>query len=102
MTCAGLLLELALGLGHQRRSPAEAQPDRLHVDFAGADVRMIQDRVVHRRHAVEEPRLDLLDGLQEVADVTRIRHERQRIGPDEGQRLYADVARRRERAAAEA
>ena len=64
----------------------------LQVHLAVAHRRVIQDGVVQRRHAAEERRLHLLDGLQQVVEVARVRHQRQRIRADERQRLHADVA----------
>ena len=72
-------------------APAEAQLDRAEIDLAGAHVGMVQDRRVERRYAVEERGLHLRDGLQQIVDVAWIRHERQRVGPDECQRLHPDV-----------
>ena len=84
-------LELPLRFRHQRRRAGEAQLDRAEVDLAGAHVGMVEDGGVERRDAVEERRLHLLDRLQQVADVARVRHERQRVRADERQRLHADV-----------
>ena len=70
-----------LGLGHQRRRAREAELDRAEVDLARAHVRMIEERDVERRHAVEERRLHLLDRREQVVDVARVRDERERVGP---------------------
>ena len=88
---AGRRLELLLGLGHQRRRAREAQLDRAQVHLAGAHVGVVEDRGVERRHAVEERRLDALDRREQVVDVARVRHQRQRVGADERHRLHAHV-----------
>ena len=84
------------------RRAGEADPDRLEIDLALLHVGMVEQRDVERRHAVEERRLDAPDRREQIGEVARIRHERDRAAADERQRLHADVARRRETAAAAA
>ena len=76
---AGQRLEALLGVGQQRRGAGEADLDRLEVDLAALHVGMIQQRDVERRHAVEERRLDAADRGEQIGQVARIRHERERI-----------------------
>ena len=54
-------------------------------------VGVIEERDVQRRHAVEERRLHAADRREQIGEVARIGHERERIAVDERQRLHADV-----------
>ena len=89
---AGERLEALLGVRHAARAAPEKQMlDRLEVDLAALHVGVIEERDVQRRHAVEERRLDATDGREQIGQIARIRHERQRVAVDERERLHADV-----------
>jgi hypothetical protein len=89
---AGERFEAGLGLGEQRRGAGKADTDRLEVDLALLDERVVEHRDVQRRHAVEERRLDAADVGEEVAEIAWVGHEGDRAADDERQRLHADVA----------
>ena len=52
---------------------------------------MVQQGDVERRHAVEEGRLHAANRRDEVVQVARVRHERERAAADEPVPLHADV-----------
>ena len=54
---AGQRFEARLGVGHQRRGAGEANADRFEIDLAASHVRMVEQRDIERRHAVEKGRL---------------------------------------------
>ena len=64
----------------------------MEVDLLRHDVRMIEQRAEERGHAAEERRLVARDRFDHVADVARVRDQRQRHRRDDGQRLRAGAA----------
>ncbi len=73
---AGQLFKLVLRLWHEWRAPADARANR--ADVEAAEVGIVVDRVIHRRHAGENARLIGVDRREDVFQIARIGDQHQR------------------------
>src|SRR5665647_153935 len=87
----GMPTEPFFCIGHQRCRAREAELDAAPVDFALACHRVIEQTIQQRRNGADERRLDLVYLLEDVAKISRIRRQRNRIVIDQREALNSGV-----------